>query len=82
MDLRILKPLGRTTAVIEIRDRGLLVAEVFARQDGVRRFHFTKEAAPWGPHWGALSRLAHHVTELLDAADEEMRQTRPNLGDC
>ena len=81
MDLRILKPLDRTTAVLEIWDGDLLMAEVFARQDGVRRFHFSKEAAAWGPHWEVLSKLARKVTELLDAADEEMRQARQSGGE-
>lgn len=76
MDLRTLKPLERSTAVVEIWNGHQLVAEVFARQDGVRRFHFSSEAAAWGPHWDTLSRLAPKVFELLDAADEEMRQAR------
>jgi hypothetical protein len=79
MDLRIVKPLDRTTAVVEIWDGGLLIAEVFARQDGVRRFYLTKEAAAWGPHWEILSKLATQVTELLDAADDEMRQARQSM---
>ena len=81
MDLRILKPLNRTTAVLEIWDGELLIAEVFARQDGVRRFHLSKAAAAWGPHWKALSKLASRVTALLDAADDEMRQARQSLDD-
>ena len=81
MDLRTLKPLDRTTAVVEIWDVDLLIAEVFAREDGVRRFHLSKEAAAWGPHWETLSKLAAQVTELLDVADEEMRQARRSLGD-
>ena len=79
MDLRILKPLDRTTAVLEIWDGEVLIAEVFARQDGVRRFHLSKEAAVWGPHWEALSKIAAQTTVLLDVADEEMRQARQNL---
>jgi len=82
MDLRILKPLDRTTAVVEIWDGDLLMAEVFERQDGVRHFHLSKVAAAWGPHWGILSRLASQVTELLDVADAEMWQARQSLGDC
>ena len=81
MDLRIVKPLDRTTAVVEIWDGGVLIAEVFARHDGVRRFHLTKKAAAWGPHWEILSKLASQVTELLDVADDEMRQARQRLGD-
>jgi hypothetical protein len=80
MELRILKPLNRTTAVLEIWNKGLLVARVFARPDGVRRFHLSKESARWGPHWGILSKLAARVTELLDTADEEMRQARASAG--
>ena len=76
MDLRILKPLDRMTAVVEIWDGNLLMAQVFARPDGVRRFHMSKEAAAWGPHWETLSRLASQVTALLDVADEEMRLAR------
>ena len=76
VDLRILKPVDRTTAVLEIWDGDLLMAEVFERPDGVRRFHLSKKAAAWGPHWEALSKLARQVTELLDQADEEMRQAR------
>jgi hypothetical protein len=76
MDLRILKPVNRTTAVVEIRDGNLLLAKVFTREDGVRRFHLSKEAAAWGPHWRILSKLARHVSELLDVADEAMRQAR------
>lgn len=76
MDLRILKPLDRTTAVLEIWDVDLLIAQVFARDDGVRHFHLSKEAAAWGPHWVALSKLARKVMELLDAADDEMEQAR------
>ena len=80
MDLRILKPLDRTTAVLEIWDRELLIARVFRRQDGLRRFHFSKESAAWGPHWEILGKLASRVTEVLDVADEEMRQARASLG--
>jgi len=80
MELRILKPLDRTTAVVEIWNKELLIARVFARPDGVRRFHFSRESARWGPHWGILSKLAAHVTELLDAADEEMKQVRTIAG--
>jgi len=76
MELRILKPPERKTAVIEIWNGHVLVAEVFARHDGVRRFHFSKEAAAWGPHWNILSKLASKVFELLDVADEEMRISR------
>lgn len=76
MELRILKPLDRTTAVVEIWNKELLIARIFARPDGVRRFHFSTESARWGSHWGILSRLAARVTELLDAADEEMRRAR------
>lgn len=79
MDLRVLKPLDRTTAVVEIWDGDRLIAEVFARQDDVRRFHLSTEAAAWGPHWETLSKLAAEVTELLDAADGEMQQTRQSL---
>jgi hypothetical protein len=79
MDLRILKPANRTTAVVEIRNGDLLLAKVFAREDGERRFHLSKEAAAWGPHWQILSRLAWRVSELLDVADEEMRQARQSL---
>jgi len=81
MDLRILKPLDRTTAVVEIWDGDLLMAEVFERQDGVRRFHMSTVAAAWGPHWEILSKLASQVTELLDVADAEMWQARQSLGD-
>lgn len=81
MDLRILKPLERTTAVIEIWSGHLLVAQVFARQDGIRRFHFSREAAAWGSHWNTLSKLASKVFELLDVADEEMRQARQSSSD-
>lgn len=56
------------------------MAEVFARQDGVRRFHLSKKAAAWGPHWDTLGKLGSKVTELLDAADAEMRQARQSLG--
>lgn len=80
MDLRILKPLDRMTAVVEIWDGDLLVAEVFARQDGLRRFHLSQKAAAWGPHWETLSKLASQVSELLDVADEEMRQVRQSPG--
>jgi hypothetical protein len=52
---------------------------VFERQDGVRRFHLSKKAASWGPHWESLAKLASQVTDLLDAADEEMRQARQSL---
>lgn len=81
MDLRILKPLDRMTAVLEIWDVDRLIAEVFAREDGVRRFHLSKEAAVWGPHWETLSKLARQVMELLDVADEEMRLSRQRLRD-
>jgi len=81
MDMRILKPLDRTTAVLEIWDGDLRIAEVFARPDGVRRFHLSKAAAAWGPHWETLSKLASQVTELLDAADAEMWQARQSSGD-
>ena len=81
MDVRILKPLDRTTAVVEIWDVDLLIAEVFEREDGVRRFHLSKAAAAWGPHWEILNKLARQVMELLDLADEEMRQARQSLGD-
>ena len=80
MELRILKPLDRTTAVLEIWNNELLITRVFARPDGVRRFHFSKESARWGPHWEILGKLAAHVTEILDAADEEMSQARPSAG--
>lgn len=76
LDLRTLKPLDRTTAVVEIWDLGLLVAEVFAREDGERRFHLSTKAALWGPHWKTLGNLAAEVTKLLDVADEEMRLAR------
>jgi len=79
MDLRVLKPLGRATAIVEIWDRHLLIVEVFAGQDGTRRFHFAEEAAGWGPHWNILSRLAPQVFKLLDVADKEMRQAREKL---
>lgn len=76
MDLRILKPVNRPTALIQIWDGDLLLAEVFAREDGVRRFHMSKDGAAWGSHWETLGRLAPHVMELLDEADEEMRVAR------
>lgn len=81
MDLRILKPLDWTTAVVEFWEGDQLVAEVFARHDGVRRLHISKEAAAWGLDWEAFNRLAPQVTALLDQADEEMRQVRQNLGE-
>ena len=81
MDLRIFKPLDRTTAVVELWDGDLLVAEVFARHDGVRRLHLSTEASAWGLDWEEVSKLAPQVTALLDEADEEMRQVRQNLGE-
>ena len=81
MNLRILKPLNRTTAVVEIWDGDVLIAEVFARNDGVRRFHLSKEAAAWGPHWPALSKLTSQVNKLLDAADDKMQKGCQSLGD-
>ena len=80
MELRISKPLDRTTALLEIWNKQVLIARVFARPDGVRRFHFSKESARWGAHWVILSKLAAHATKLLDAADEEMRQARLDMG--
>jgi len=79
MDLRVLKPLNRATAVVQVWDGDLLVAEVFARHDGVRSFHLSKAAAVWGPHWETLSKLAARATALLDLADEEMLQARHGL---
>lgn len=76
MELRILKRVDRTTGLVEIWDGDVLMAEVFAREDGARRLHMSKEGAAWGGHWETLARLAHHVMELLDVADEEMRLTR------
>lgn len=75
-----MKPLDRTTAVVEVWERDLLIVEVFARCDGTRHFHFVKEAAGWGPHWDILSKIAAKVFELLDVADEAMRQARHELG--
>lgn len=60
--------------MVEIWDVDVQIAEVFAREDGVRRFHLSEQAACWGPHWELLSKLAQHVTKLLDVADEEMQQ--------
>ena len=76
LDLRILKPANETTAVLEIRNKGRLLAKVFTRHDGVRYFHLPVEGAVWGPHWGTLSRLAKRADGALDVADEEMRQDR------
>ena len=76
MDLRVLKPVARTSGVIEIWNGELLLAKVFARHDGERHFHFSRKAAAWGPHWITLGNLASRVFELLDVADEEMRQAR------
>ena len=81
MDLRIFKPLDSNTAVVEFWDGDRLVAEVFARHDGVRRFYLSNEAAAWGLDWEAFSQLAPQVTALLDKADEEMRQVRQSLGE-
>jgi hypothetical protein len=81
MDLRIFKPLDWTTAVVELWQDDRLVAEVFARHDGVRRLHISKDAAAWGIEWEAFNQLAPQVTALLDQADEEMRQVRQSLGE-
>jgi hypothetical protein len=81
MDIRIFKPLDRRTASAEIWDGGRVVAEVFARDDGVRRLYLSKEAAAWGLDWQAFSQLVPDIGALLDRADEEMRQTRSSLGE-
>ena len=81
MDIRIFKPLDQQTASAELWDGEQLVAEVFARHDGVRRLHLSTEAAAWGLDWEAFSQLVPDVGRLLDQADEEMRQTRLSLGE-
>lgn len=47
MELRVLKPRGRRTAVVEVWESDRLIAEVFAGHDGVRRFHFSTRTAAW-----------------------------------
>jgi hypothetical protein len=81
MDLRIFKPLDWTTAVVEFWQDDRLVAEVFARHDGVRRLYISEDAAAWGIEWEAFNQLAPQVTALLDQADEEMRQVRQSLAE-
>ena len=78
--MRIFKPLDRTTAVVELWDGDRLVAEVFARPEGLRRLYVSKEAVAWGLEWEPFSRLVPQVTALLDQADEEMRQARERFG--
>jgi hypothetical protein len=81
MEIRIIKPLDHRTATAELWDDDRLIAEVFARPDGARRLYPSKEAAAWGLEWDAFAQVAPDVGMLLDQADEEMRQTRLELGE-
>ena len=74
MDLRILKPIGRTSAVIEIWKANCCWPRYLPGAMESAIFTFLEKAAAWGPHWITLGNLASKVFELLDVADEEMRQ--------
>jgi hypothetical protein len=73
--------LDQRTASAELWEGEELLAEVFARHDGVRRLYPSKEAAARGLDWETLNQVAPEVGKLLDRADEEMRQTRRRLGE-
>lgn len=81
MDIRIFKPLGRVTAALEFWEGDSLLAEVFARDDGIRRLYLSKEAAAWGLNWEAFTALVPEASTRLDQADDEMRQARQSFGE-
>ena len=74
MDVSISKPVEWTTAVAEIYDGERLVAEIFGRHGGERRLYVHNEAVAWGLDWAAFSELVPLITDLLDKADEEIRE--------
>jgi len=81
MELGIFKPLGSRTAVAEIWESERLLAEVFAREDGVRRLYLSEEAVASGLDWRRFSGLVPEIEAALDKADEEMREARERLGE-
>ena len=72
MDLRIFKPLGATTAVAELWHGDRLLAEVFAREDSVRRLYLSEDASACGLEWEPFRQLIPRINDLLDQADKEM----------
>jgi hypothetical protein len=81
MDIRIFKSLDSRTAVAEVWHAERLMAEVFARQDGVRRLYLSTEAVAWGLDWERFSGLVPEINAALNQADEEMRQVQERLNE-
>ncbi|KTW12098.1 hypothetical protein [Sphingomonas sanguinis] len=69
--LSVFKPIDWCTSSLEVWSDDRLVAEVFARADGVRRLYVSNEIAERGIEWNALIDAAPKITAMLDAADAE-----------
>lgn len=69
--LCVFKPIDWRTSSLEVWSDDVLVAEIFARADGVRRLYVSAEAAERGLDWNALLEAAPRITDMLDKADAE-----------
>ena len=70
---RVFKPIDWQTASVEVIEDDTLVAEVFARSDGIRRLHLSEEWAKRGVDGERFLQAAPRITALLDEADAERR---------
>lgn len=69
--LCVFKPIDWPTSSLEVWSGAELVAEVFAREDGVRRLYVSDKSTERGVDWNALLEAAPQITTMLDEADAE-----------
>ena len=76
--LKLFKPIGAASAVVEVWSGETLIAELFA-PDGAARRLFVRDN---GIDWGQLQALAVRMSAVLNEADQEMRDGREQLGEA
>lgn len=79
IELRVFKPLDRTTASVELWDGNDLLAEVFAEPGRERRLYLSAFCQTHGLDWDGLAGFVPNITALLDEADAQMQHARQAL---
>lgn len=80
--LQVFKSLDRRTASVELWQGDMILAEVFADEQGTRRLYVAGDSKAPGLNWANFMAVAPRITELLDEADMQMQQTREHLGEA
>jgi hypothetical protein len=80
--LQVFKSLDRRTASVELWQGDMILAEVFADEQGTRRLYVAGDSEAPGLNWANFMAVAPRITELLDEADMQMQQTREHLGEA